>query len=254
MKLRILENETINNNLIVLKEKSLNRLVNDHHITGYVIMSACSELIRNNGNNVVRLENGELKDIETNEIISEDELLKGQKLSAENNKRNKNLISKLIEEKHYSFLPVLGGYRYLGTGNELYEKSIVIFPFDRNGNPVDINEVVRFCKEQAKIYNQEAILINIPNHKPYYWNYKTNEIDNAFSDNVVDWNINDLTKAFFTALKQYDTKKYTNYVGSPQRYTMTEVYLTSQPQTIMMAHSRSCTGELCMPEIAWNKD
>lgn len=254
MKLKIKETENVNNGLIILNEKSLNRLVNDHHISGYVIMSACSELIRNNGHNVVRHDDGTLEDIETNEIISKEDLLKGQRLSAENNRRNHKLISKLIEEKHYSFLPVLGGYRYLNTGSELYEKSIVIFPFDRNGNPINLNDVVDFCKDQARVYNQETILINIPNEKPYYWSYKTNEVCSVFSDNVTDWNINNLTKAFFTALKQYDIKKYPNYIGSPQRYTMTEVYLTSQPQTIMGAHSRSLKGELCMPLIAWNKN
>lgn len=250
MKLKINENES--SNLIVLTEKSLNRLVKQHHITGYVIMSACSGLIRKNGDNVKLTDDNKYLDIDTNEYISKDELLTGQALLAANNKRNRELITKAINH-NYSFLPVLGGYRHLNSGAEVYEKSIVIFPFDRKGNPLDLDTIIDFCKDEAKTYNQESILINAPDERPYYWNYENDEISMVFSNDINSWDINDLTKEFFTALKQYDNIKYPNYKGKPQRFTMTEVYLTSQPQTIMGAHSRSSRGELCLPLIVWNK-
>ena len=124
MKLRI-EESSFNGTHILLTEKSLSRILKDHHVNGYIILSASREYIRKNGNPCELDDDMILTDLITGEIVDESDLITGQRLSAENNKRTADLRKSIISYK-LSFLPVLGGYRY-DDGTESYEKAFIIF-------------------------------------------------------------------------------------------------------------------------------
>lgn len=237
---------------IQLNEMTLKRLTKGHHKDGYVILSACWQYIDSKTGHCVYFDDDtkEYLDFVTGDVVDSDDLLRGQELTTENNRRTKNLKKDIISN-NFSFIPVFGGYRY-DDGTEGYEDSFVVFPFDRNGNPIDIDTVVNVCKNLGEKYNQESILINKPGEAPYYYNVSDHEQTMTFSDDPEDWDINDLSKQFFTALKTYNSKKHPDYNGKPQRFTMEDVYITSQPSTIMGAHSRSLSGEFCIPMKAWN--
>ena len=250
MKLRIAEN-SFNGTRILLTEKSLSRILKDHHVNGYIILSASREYIRKNGNPCELNDDMILTDLITSEIVDESDLITGQRLSAENNRRTADL-RKAIINYNLSFLPVLGGYRY-DDGTESYEKSFIIFPFDRKGNPIEWSAFEKIVKKLGKEFNQESILINGTKSNPYYYKIEDGSKSMEFSGNIDDWKINDLTQSFFTALRQYDKKKYPNYSGSSQRFTLENVYLAPQPDSIMSGHERCLSGELCMPVSAWRK-
>ena len=251
MKLRI-EESSFSGTRILLTEKSLSRILKDHHVNGYIILSASREYIRKNGDPCKSDDNEMvLLDLITGEIVDESDLITGQRLSAENNKRTADLRKSIISY-NLSFLPVLGGYRY-DDGTESYEKSFIIFPFDRKGNPIEWSSFEKIGKELGKEFNQESILINGTKSNPYYYKIEDGSKSMEFSGNIDDWKINDLTQSFFTALRQYDKKKYPNYSGSSQRFTLENVYLAPQPDSIMSGHERCLSGELCMPVSAWRK-
>ena len=251
MKLRIAEN-SFNETRVILTEKSLSRILKDHHVNGYIILSASREYIRKNGDPCKSDDNEMvLLDLITGKIVDESDLITGQRLSAENNKRTSDL-RKAIINYNLSFLPVLGGYRY-EDGTESYEKSFIIFPFDRKGNPIEWSDFEKIGKKLGKEFNQESILINDTKSNPYYYKIEDGSKSMEFSGNIDDWKINDLTQSFFTALRQYDKKKYPNYSGSSQRFTLENVYLAPQPDSIMSGHERCLSGELCMPVSAWRK-
>lgn len=250
MKLRI-EESSFSGTRILLTEKSLSRILKDHHVNGYIILYASREYIRKNGNPCELDDNMILTDLITGEIVDESDLITGQRLSAENNRRTADLRKSIIGY-NLSFLPVLGGYRY-DDGTESYEKSFIIFQFDRKGNPIEWSAFEKIGKKLGKEFNQESILINGTKSNPYYYKIEDGSKSMEFSGNIDDWKINDLTQSFFTALRQYDKKKYSNYSGSSQRFTLENVYLAPQPDSIMSGHERCLSGELCMPVSAWRK-
>ena len=115
----------------------------------------------------------------------------------------------------------------------------MIFAFDRKGNPIDINDVIKDCKKWSLDYWQDCILINDTTSSPYLW-YR----DDGEEEKVNSRKINDLLKATFTALKPYDKKK-----GSPQRFTLETVH---QPESICMARQRRMkNGEICLTIYSW---
>ena len=104
MKLRIAEN-SFNGTRILLTEKSLSRILKDHHVNGYIILSASREYIRKNGDPCKSDDNEMvLLDLITGEIVDESDLITGQRLSAENNKRTADLRKSIISY-NLSFSP-----------------------------------------------------------------------------------------------------------------------------------------------------
>lgn len=245
MKLKIRES-----NLISLNEMTLNRLVRGHSVDGYTILSACRGMF-DKDENAVYFENGIPYRWKDDTIVADEDLMSDSDVVVTNNKKSNELKKILIGNK-YSFLPVLGGYTY-DDGTFGYEKSFVIFPFDKKGNQVRFSELYSFTIELGNRFEQESVLINSLDSNPYYYDMRTGEKSVEFSSNPDDWKINDLTQEFFTALKKYDTKKFPNYVGKSQRFTLEGVYLSDQPDTISSAHIRRSGGELCMPLSAWKR-
>lgn len=226
-----------------INETSLSRLLGKHYNDGFITISACRGTITKDGSNVKVVNIGNISEyylVENNKAtnikLDERELMSGQELRTENNRRTKELESQIIS-KGYSFLPVLGGW--IEDGGEVFEKSFMIFAFDRKGNPIDINDVIKDCKKWSVDYWQDCILINDTTSSPYLW-YR----DDGEEEKVNSRKINDLLKATFTALKPYDKKK-----GSPQRFTLETVH---QPESICMARQRRMkNGEICLTIYSW---
>lgn len=251
--IRIEENNKMIGGKVLITEKSLNRLLGKHFNDGFVIMSACREKYYKDGSYVdyndtdgkwYLVQNKKVTNIE----CTENDFLDDTKRDALNNKKTEELKKDIINSG-YSFLPVYGGYPEDGTNDDdkeyVYEKSFVIFCFDRKGNPIDIKNVIKDCKKWCVDYWQDSILINDGESNPYYWERKTNSKGMEFSSDISKWKVNDLIQDYFTALKPY--KKG---VGSPQRFSM-EMYTNVQPSSPYYEMKRVSEGEICKRLSRW---
>lgn len=215
------------NPMQVLDEETVNRITTKHNDSGYCILSACRSRFYKDGTEVPR-----------GEEASDSELLKGEKLASINNKRTLEL-KKMIIEKNYSFLPVYGGFKEEGASSASFEKSFIVFNFDRRGNTKDINDLVNDCMEMGKHFNQDSILVKKPNSKPYYANCTTGEVDVEFDG---DYTLNDLTQMYFTALKKVQSDD--NLKGKPQRFTFEGVYINPKPISVHESTRRHYMNEI----------
>lgn len=246
MKFKLVENITDSKfkGFTPLTEMTLNHLVKDHHINGYVILSACVSGYTKDGKPLDSDGHILTNSVPSESVVSEDEIITSESEKKHWDNMNTKKLRDNIISLNYSFLPVYGGYKY-DNGEEVLEKSFVIFPFDRSGNKVDIESLISDAKELGKSFNQESILINKPGENPYYWNCASNDVAFTLGKNSDNYTLNDLSKEFFTALKRWNTAKYGSDIkGVPQRYTI-ECYHVTQPGTVMEISARKRAGEYC---------
>lgn len=203
-----------NNRYQVLTDETLNRILSKHSITGYCIVSACRNDIKIDG--ITKLK-------------------------------------EMIIESNFSFLPVFGGYKERkisldNSGNEIisyetvFEKSFIIFNFNRAGQELSFNTLIKKCIEFGKYFNQDTILIKAPNEVPYYFDIIENKKSYEFTADSSKWKINDVTQEYFTALKKWDENSMTQ--GKPQRFTFENLYIEDSPSTVMNKSLKYYTGEL----------
>lgn len=215
---------TNNGKMVSLNELNARTLINKHSKDGYVIVSPC-------------------RGYDEFGIDREQPNAYAQLVNA-NRPRIKELIS-LIKASGFSYTPVYGGFiENLGEENEenVYEKSFVIYPYDREGNLHPFEELEQFAIEMCNKYNQDSVLVKAPNSAPKYVT-KTGEVDFELGDNVV---FNDYAQEYFTDLhKNTQGKKQ----GRATRFTYTESYLNPAPCSLNESHIRYELGEKFIPYI-----
>lgn len=229
-----------NHPLRKVDEATINRIVNKHNFDGYVIVSACRS----------RFYKDTEEEVPNDEIVADELLARGEQLNKINNRRTVELKQMIINDNH-SFLPVYGGYKEIGSKNpSIYEKSFIIFNFNRRGEITSMDELYKDALKYGAKFNQDTVLIKKPNEKPYY--VKTNknigDVDFVFDG---DYTLNDLTQMYFTALKKFQKKNAdgtfedeTSLTGKPQRFTFEGVYINPAPISVHEATRRHYLNEL----------
>ncbi len=224
-----------------LTEASLNKVLNGHDDTGYVVLSA-------------------YKDVHD---------------KSENEKMTDELVHKLKRAK-YSYIPVYGGYKYENSDKAGYEKSFIVYPFDlatktfKDDFDAFVSDMLEFANPrkgtpEEEEYRQESILVKYPNQAPTYIDTATGQEATWSKGGFNKAKINDTNQEYFTALKKWHDMKHgdagKNWEGSPKRFTLYnsnpmdesfEAYIAPQPQTLMGAHSRSLGNELL--RYGWRAD
>lgn len=249
-------------NIRKIDEETLNRIIGHHDASGYAILSACrSRFFKDDENEVPRdvyneedapkdsifitsmNEYNKYKNSNATLAVADANLVSGQKLSAINNRRTIILKNKIIKS-NMSFIPVYGGYKEIGSNVTSYEKSFIVFNFDRKGNKFDNDYLVNNAIQLGKEFDQDSVLIKLPNKSPKYIitdpnNMNFGETDFEFSG---DYTLNDITQEYFTALKKI--KNDSNSVGKPQRFTFEGVYINPSPRSVHEATRRHHMNEL----------
>lgn len=183
-----------------LNEITTNRLLGKHAENGFVILSS----MRQN--------------------LSDDE----------NDSRSQKLINQLQSSSNiFSFLPCYGGYiENKGTPKQVnvYERSIILFNFDKKGNITNFNDLRKKSQELCKQFQQEEFLIKEPGKPPYY--VRTNDGTKTVQF-TGDIKIDDLASEFFTKLRR----------GGKQ-FTFEGVYCNPEPACYSERHVRHLQGEI----------
>lgn len=198
--------------LLKLTEANLNRISKGHEKNGYCILSA------------------------SRHYYSEQE----------NNLRAKKLVSKL-RSKHYSYIPVYGGYKEYGAEKPSIEKSFIVYPYDIHSHEqLDWDTFEQDIIDIGIEFEQDSILICRPNSKPYYKGLKREVEDSECYSSVT---LNDVTKDYFTAIKKrsdmsLNRKNRSWEEGNSQRFTfededlIPELYLDPYPRSMSHGYAR----------------
>jgi hypothetical protein len=206
--------------MVSLNELNAKSLINRHTKDGYVIVSPCR------GADDFGLDKNNPTDV--------------QKLSNINKQRIREFID-ILKQSGFSYTPVYGGFiENKGEENEehVYERSFVIYPYDKNGNLREFNELYDFALEMCRKYNQDSVLVAKPNETPKYIT-KDNNVDMEFSGDVT---FNDVSQEYFTDLHK-NTNKYDMTNRKPTRFTFEGCYLNPSPQCYSERHVRYLMGE-----------
>lgn len=203
--------------MVSLNELNAKSLINKHSNEGYVIVSPCK--------------GAEFFGINTNDK---------QKLAELNKVRIREFID-ILKSSGYSYTPVYGGFiENKGTDDEekVYERSFIIYPYDKQGQLKDFNELYDFALKMCKKFNQDSVLIAKPNENPKYIT-KDNNVDKEFNGQI---SFNDISQDYFTDLHK-NTHKYDIENRTPTRFSFTECYINPAPQSYSERHIRYLNGE-----------
>lgn len=213
---------TNNAPLVSINEANAKQLIDKHSKNGFIIVSPCRGFID------LKLDKNDPKDV--------------QKLNEINNSNMKKMIS-LIKKSDYSYTPVYGGYiENKGTDQEetVYEKSFIIFNYNRKGEGGDLQKLFNFGLELSKEFNQETFLYKAPNETPKYFD-QNGEIQLDLGGKS---SFNDFSAEYFTDLHK-NTNKYSDDIGrKPTRFTFTESYINPAPQGYSERHVRYLNNEI----------
>lgn len=210
---------TNKSNIVSINETNAKRLLDRHTASGYAIISACrgrAEFNLGDSPNDTR------------------------KLAEINQKRTRDLIND-IQNNGFSYTLCYGGFvENLGSEDEenVYERSVIVYATKRDGTN-DAEALRGFAIEECKRFNQDSVLICMPNEKPQYIK-QDGSVDFGFSGNVA---FNDIAQTYFKDLHK-NTQGKIKSGSKPTRFSFTECYIAPKPQGLSESHTRSLKGEV----------
>ena len=202
---------------VLLKETTLQRILDKHGDNGFVCVSANR-----------RDESPEINDRNTRELIQD------------------------IKNTGYSYLPTYGGYRNKDTGlMDDFEPSFLIFNYNEYGEKGVFEKLRNFALEMCGKYDQHSVMIKYPNAAPTWEDKNGNVVSNRSSEKY--WK-NNPEKECFTSLqskedienKEQYTNKRTHKTKYPisKRFTydIDELYVNPLPMNLLEEQRRK--GEI----------
>lgn len=213
--------ESTNNEsaIVPINETNARRLLDRHTADGYAIISACRG---------------------KSEFSLGDSVQDTQRLNSINAQRTRELIND-IQKRGFSYTLSYGGFiENLGTEAEehVYERSVIVYAQKRNGE-TDPRELFDFAIAECGKFNQDSVLIKMPDDTPKYYK-KDGKVDYVFRGDVA---FNDVAQEYFTDLHK-NTEKKINLGAKPTRFSFSECYIAPKPQCYSESHVRSLKGEI----------
>lgn len=211
---KIIVNEQARN-VMPLSESSLNQMM-DHGKTGMIIISSQVSQIEREDPKLDQTAKFQ-KSLENQggvQLIDSDALYDFmQHWLKRRNKAADKQLRKDIQDAGFSYTPVFGGYKMKETGEESHEPSYVVYCYNRQGQQLDFQDLLRFGLKMCLKYSQESIYVQAPGEPPVYLDYNGNQINTSSSDN---FKFNRDQEEYFTT-----TSRDKN---SPQRFTADIVF------------------------------
>lgn len=155
----------------------------------------------------------------------------------------------ILKKSPWSYMPVYGGFiENKGKENEtvVYEKSFMIFNYDKKGNPNKLDDLFNFGVELSKKFNQDSFLYHEPGKKPTY--YKYGKHISVFSDKM---KFNDYAEMYFTGLHQ-NTHEYSGMPAKVTRFKFIGCYANPKPQVVCTRFMRDKAGEIFLGKNIFN--
>ena len=155
----------------------------------------------------------------------------------------------ILKKSPWSYMPVYGGFiENKGKVNEtvVYEKSFMIFNYDKKGNPNKLDDLFNFGVELSKKFNQDSFLYHEPGKTPTY--YKYGKHISVFSDKM---KFNDYAEEYFTDLHQH-THENSGIPAKVTRFKFIGCYANPKPQVVCTRFMRDKAGEIFLGKNIFN--
>jgi hypothetical protein len=155
----------------------------------------------------------------------------------------------ILKKSPWSYMPVYGGFiENKGEENEtvVYEKSFMIFNYDKKGSPNKLDDLFNFGVELSKKFNLDSFLYHEPGKKPTY--YKYGKHISVFSDKM---KFNDYAEMYFTGLHQ-NTHEYSGIPAKVTRFKFIGCYANPKPQVVCTRFMRDKAGEIFLGKNIFN--
>lgn len=155
----------------------------------------------------------------------------------------------IFKKSPWSYMPVYGGFiENKGEENEtvVYEKSFMIFNYDKKGNPNKLDDLFNFGVELSEKFNQDSFLYHEPGKKPTY--YKYGKHISVFSDKM---KFNDYAEMYFTDLHK-NTHEYSGIAAKVTRFKFIGCYANPKPQVVCTRFMRDKAGEIFLGKNIFN--
>ena len=180
---QIVVNEQVRK-VMPLSESSLNQMM-DHGKTGMIIISSqVSQIEREDPKlDLTAKFEKSLESVGGIQSIDSDALYdEMQNWLTRRNRAADKQLRKDIQEAGFSFTPVFGGYKMKETGEESHEPSYVVYCYNRKGQQLDFQDLLKFGLKMCLKYSQESIYVQAPGKPPVYLDYNGNQINTSSSD------------------------------------------------------------------------
>lgn len=149
-----------------------------------------------------------------------------------------------LRSRRYCYTPVFARY-IVGQGTDkermVSECSIIIYPYDVQGNMYFFDDLKRLGLELASAYNQDTILVKAFNQRPCYVDTKGEQVAELAEDKP----FYDLAKDYFVEL--LTTKQHSEDDKAAQHFTYIDTFLNPGPGCYSESHVRYLKGEKALP-------
>ena len=155
----------------------------------------------------------------------------------------------ILKKSPWSYMPVYGGFiENKGKENEtvVYEKSFMIFNYDKKGNPNKLDDLFNFGVELSEKINQDSFLYHEHGKKPTY--YKYGKHISVFSDKM---KFKDYAEMYFTDLHK-NTHEYSGIAAKVTRFKFIGCYANPKPQVVCTRFMRDKAGEIFLGKNIFN--
>ncbi len=155
----------------------------------------------------------------------------------------------ILKKSPWSYMPVYGGFiENKGKENEtvVYEKSFMIFNYDKKGNPNKLDDLFNFGLELSEKINQDSFLYHEHGKKPTY--YKYGKHISVFSDKM---KFKDYAEMYFTDLHK-NTHEYSGIAAKVTRFKFIGCYANPKPQVVCTRFMRDKAGEIFLGKNIFN--
>ena len=156
----------------------------------------------------------------------------------------------ILKKSPWSYMPVYGGFiENKGEKNEtvVYEKSFMIFNYDKKGNPNKLDDLFNFGVELSKKFNQDSFLYHEPGKKPTYYD-KYGKLNSVVGDKM---KFNDYAEEYFTGLHQHTHENY-GIPAKVTRFKFIGCYANPKPQVVCTRFMRDKAGEIFLGKNIFN--
>ena len=155
----------------------------------------------------------------------------------------------ILKKSPWSYMPVYGGFiENKGKKNEtvVYEKSFMIFNYDKKGSPNKLDDLFNFGVELSEKINQDSFLYHEHGKKPTY--YKYGKHISVFSDKM---KFKDYAEMYFTDLHK-NTHENSGIPAKVTRFKFIGCYANPKPQVVFTRHVRDHAGEIFLGKNIFN--
>ena len=190
---------------VLISESGINRLLS-HGKNGMIIVSANRSEIASNDPKLDLSD--EYNDFLENTNVHDDAETREMWLNDRNRRADAKLKEYLKNSTPYAYTATYGGYHGGDGVKDSYEPSYVVYNYDRQGHPMNFEELLKEGLKLCKMYHQDAIFVQPPDEAPMFLNSDGEKINTSSSKAV---KINRDDEMFYTTNKRKKNK--------PQRFT-----------------------------------